>query len=66
MTLTIQETGLRHACSNCRRKTLAIEHNGMLVVRAGKKSVFAPSLSIQCDGCGHWNHISVKTSSDVV
>ncbi len=61
MPLTVQETGIAHRCSSCRRKMLAIEHNGVLMVRAGKKTVIAPTMSIQCDGCGHWNHITLDT-----
>ena len=65
MTLTIKETGLRHKCFGCLVRTVAAEHNGMLLLKVGKRSVFAPSLSIQCD-CGYWNHISLIEKADVV
>lgn len=64
-TFTVQETGIVHRCASCTKKMLAIEHNGALMVKAGRKNVMSNSLSIQCE-CGHWNHVTIKKKEEVV
>lgn len=59
MTLSIKETGTLYKCGACKFRTVAVLHNGMVLVRAGKQTAMGPTLSVSCYGCGHWNHISV-------
>lgn len=66
MTLQIKETGIRHVCTHCRKKTIAEEHNGTMISKRGKDIVIGESFTISCPGCGRLNHLSIQSKTDDV